>query len=250
MGENRAKTAVITGAQKGIGADISKLLIEQNVNVIMNYLDDDHQVADLVRQAKKFGIKAKAVQADVSSKVEAQSLIDSADEFGGIDYLVSNAAIYPRVSLLDMTEQDWEQVLSVNLKGSFFAIQAAAKKMIANGKCGSIVTVASGAAVKGAINGAHYSASKSGLFGLTKSAALEFAQHGIRANIVAPGLVDTDQPRLEFSEQELEGLWKSHPLKGKTEPQDVADMIYFLLSHNSRRVTGQVFHINGGALMP
>ena len=243
------KSALVTGAQQGIGAAIASVLIEANVNVVMNYLDDDREVSRLVDIATGKGIGAKALRGDVTNLEQAQMMVDAVDEFGGIDFLISNAAIYPRSSLLEMTEDEWDQVLSVNLKGCFFVLQAAAKKMVASGRGGSIVTLSSGAAVKGAVNGAHYSASKSGLFGLTKSAALELAGHNIRANIVAPGLVDTDQPRIEFSDDDLDRLWQILPLAGKTEPSDVADLVMFLLSDQARRITGQIIHVNGGGLL-
>jgi 3-oxoacyl-[acyl-carrier protein] reductase len=149
-----------------------------------------------------------------------------------------------------MTEEEWKEVLDVNLNGCFFTLQAAARSMIAKGNGGSILTISSGAAFKGAANGAHYSASKSGLFGLTKSAALELASHNIRANVIAPGLVDTDQPRGEFSNEDMERIWKTLPLAGKTEPSDIADLAIFLLSGKASRITGQILHVNGGGLMP
>ena len=243
------KSALVTGAQQGIGAAIASVLIEANVNVVMNYLDDDREVSRLVDIATGKGVGAKALRGDVTNLKQAQMMVDAVDEFGGIDFLISNAAIYPRSSLLEMTEDEWDQVLSVNLKGCFFVLQAAAKKMVASGRGGSIVTLSSGAAVKGAVNGAHYSASKSGLFGLTKSAALELAGHNIRANVVAPGLVDTDQPRIEFSDDDMDRLWQILPLAGKTEPSDVADLVMFLLSDQARRITGQIIHVNGGGLL-
>ena len=243
------KSALVTGAQQGIGAAIASVLIDANVNVVMNYLDDDREVSRLVDIATGKGVGAKALRGDVTNLTQAQMMVDAVDEFGGIDFLVSNAAIYPRSSLLEMTEDEWDQVLSVNLKGCFFVLQAAAKKMIASGRGGSIVTLSSGAAVKGAVHGAHYSASKSGLFGLTKSAALELAGQNIRANVVAPGLVDTDQPRIEFSDEDMDRLWQILPLAGKTEPSDVADLVMFLLSDQARRITGQIIHVNGGGLL-
>jgi len=243
------KSALVTGAQQGIGAAIASVLIDANVNVVMNYLDDDREVSRLVDIATGKGVRAKALRGDVTNLKQVQMMVDAVDEFGGIDFLVSNAAIYPRSSLLEMTEDEWDQVLSVNLKGCFFVLQAAAKKMIASGRGGAIVTLSSGAAVKGAVHGAHYSASKSGLFGLTKSAALELARQNIRANVVAPGLVDTDQPRIEFSDEDMDRLWQILPLAGKTEPSDVADLVMFLLSDQARRITGQIIHVNGGGLL-
>ena len=243
------KSALVTGAQQGIGAAIASVLIEANVNVVINYLDDDREVNRLVDIATGKGVGAKALRGDVTNLKQAQMMVDAVDEFGGIDFLISNAAIYPRSSLLEMTEDEWDQVLSVNLKGCFFVLQAAAKKMVASGRGGSIVTLSSGAAVKGAVHGSHYSASKSGLFGLTKSAALELAGHNIRANVVAPGLVDTDQPRIEFSDDDMDRLWQILPLAGKTEPSDVADLVMFLLSDQARRITGQIIHVNGGGLL-
>jgi len=243
------KSALVTGAQQGIGAAIASVLIEANVNVVMNYLDDDREVSRLVDIATGKGVGAKALRGDVTNLKQAQMMVDAVDEFGGIDFLISNAAIYPRSGLLEMTEDEWDQVLSVNLKGCFFVLQAAAKKMVASGRGGSIVTLSSGAAVKGAVHGSHYSASKSGLFGLTKSAALELAGHNIRANVVAPGLVDTDQPRIEFSDDDMDRLWEILPLAGKTEPSDVADLVMFLLSDQARRITGQIIHVNGGGLL-
>ena len=171
------KTALVTGAQKGIGASIAKALINEGVNVVLNYLDDDSTVSSLVREATDKGLKAEAVKANVANRSEVVNLIDAAEKFGGLDYAVSNAAIYPRTPLLDMTEEEWKEVLDVNLNGCFFTLQAAARSMIAKGNGGSILTISSGAGFKGAAKGAHYSASKSGLFGLTKSAALELASY-------------------------------------------------------------------------
>ena len=248
MGKN--KTALVTGAQKGIGAAIAKALIEQKINVIMNYLDDDSLVSSLVRSAREKEVRAEAIQANVANQLDVEKLVLAAEKFGGLDYAVSNAAIYPRTPLLDMTEEEWKEVLDVNLNGCFFTLQAAARSMIAKGNGGSILTISSGAAFKGAVNGAHYSASKSGLFGLTKSAALELASYNIRANVIAPGLVDTDQPRGEFSNEDMERIWKTLPLVGKTEPSDIADLAIFLLSGKASRITGQILHVNGGGLMP
>jgi len=248
MEQNRV--ALVTGAQQGIGASIAEALIEDRVPVVMNYLTDDGVVRRLEDKAQRIGVGAKAVKADISDVKQVEALCDAAEAFGGLGYLVSNAAVYPRTSLIEMSLAEWSQVLSVNLTGSFLVIQAAAKRMIKEEVGGSILAISSGAAIKGAKNGAHYSATKSGLLGLAKSAALEFAQHNIRVNVIAPGLVDTSQPRIEFSEDAMDDLWQSLPLKGRTNPSDVADLAVFLLSDRAKRITGQVIHINGGGLMP
>ncbi len=245
----KRKTALITGAQQGIGTAIAAAMIESDLNVVMNYLDDGQAVNHLVEAAKDKGVGAVAIQGDVTNPEEVQMMVNAGDQFGGIDFLASNAAIYPRKAFLEITEQDWDDVLSVNLKGSFLVLQSASRKMVETGRGGAVVTISSGAALKGAVLGSHYSASKSGLFGLTKSAALELAQHNIRANIIAPGLVDTNQPRIEFSDDEMEQLWRTLPLAGRTEPSDVANLVMFLLSDKARRMTGQIVHVNGGGLM-
>ena len=129
------KTALVTGAQKGIGAAIAKALINEGVNVVLNYLDDDSTVSSLVREATDKGLKAEAVKANVANRSEVVNLIDVAEKFGGLDYAVSNAAIYPRTPLLDMTEEEWKEVLDVNLKGCFFTLQAAACSMLQAAAC-------------------------------------------------------------------------------------------------------------------
>ena len=156
------KTALVTGAQKGIGASIAKALINEGVNVVLNYLDDDSTVSSLVREATDKGLKAEAVKANVANRSEVVNLIDVAEKFGGLDYAVSNAAIYPRTPLLDMTEEEWKEVLDVNLNGCFFTLQAAARSMIAKGNGGSILTISSGAGFKGAAKGATKRGAKGG----------------------------------------------------------------------------------------
>tara|TARA_B110000977_G_scaffold172170_1_gene224367 strand:- start:66 stop:806 length:741 start_codon:yes stop_codon:yes gene_type:complete len=245
-----SKTAIITGAQQGIGAAVALSLIRQNVNVVMNYLDDDRLVQKYALQAESVGVKAALVRGNVGEQSTVSKLIECANNFGGVDYVVSNAAIFPRAPLLDMSLEDWDAVLNLNLRACFLLVRETAATMVQNKISGSIVTLSSGAALKGAVNGAHYSASKSGLLGFSKSAALELAKYGIRVNVVAPGLVDTDQPRGQFSEEDMDRLWQQHPLKGKTTVNDIADMVCFLLSEKSKRVTGQIVHVNGGGLMP
>jgi len=168
---------------------------------------------------------------------------------GGLDVLVNNAGVYPRVPFLEMKEGDWDYVLDVNLKGSFFCAQAAARLMVKGGRRGAIINLSS-QAVRGAPLGVHYSASKSGVIGMTRAMALELAPHGIRVNAIAPGLTDTAQPRYGHSEEGLASLARAVPMGRMAQPGEIADVIVFLASDDARYITGQVVNVNGGSYMP
>jgi NAD(P)-dependent dehydrogenase (short-subunit alcohol dehydrogenase family) len=157
--------------------------------------------------------------------------------------------MYPRVSFLDMRESDWDFVLDINLKGSFFCAQAAAQAMIAAGRQGSIINLAS-QAIRGAVRGVHYSASKGGVVAMTRAMALELAPHRIRVNAIAPGLTDTAQPRYGNTEEELEAMGRAVPLGRMAQPDDIASVAVFLASAAARFMTGQTVHVNGGSYMP
>ena len=240
------RVAVVTGAQQGIGAAIARAAAEAGASLVVNYLDDEGAAAGIAASAQAAGAKAAAVQADISQPEEVERLMAAADEFGGVDILVNNAAVFPRTAFLDMTEADWDGVLTVNLKGPFLCSSAAARRMAAAGREGAIVNLASGAAFRSSPRGAHYVASKAGLVGLTRATALELAPHGIRVNAIAPGLADTAQPRYGMTEDEIAEAADLIPLKGLTLPGDVADLAVFLASAAARRITGQTIHINGG----
>ena len=240
------RVAVVTGAQQGIGAAIARAAAEAGASVVVNYLDDEEAAAAIVASARAVGAGAVAAQADISQPAGAERLVAAADEFGGVDILVNNAAVFPRTAFLDMTEADWDGGLSVNLKGPFLCSSAAARRMAAAGREGAIVNLASGAAFRSSPRGAHYVASKAGLVGLTRATALELAPHGIRVNAIAPGLADTAQPRYGMTEDEIAEAADLIPLKGLTLPEDVADLAVFLASAAARRITGQTIHINGG----
>ena len=240
------RVAVVTGAQQGIGAAIALAAAEAGASVVVNYLDDEEAAAAIVASARAAGAGAVAAQADISQPEQVERLMAAADEFGGIDILVNNAAVFPRTAFLDMTEADWDGVLTVNLKGPFLCSSAAARRMAAASREGAIVNLASGAAFRSSPRGAHYVASKAGLVGLTRATALELAPHGIRVNAIAPGLADTAQPRYGMTEDEIAEAADLIPLKGLTLPGDVADLAVFLASAAARRITGQTIHINGG----
>jgi NAD(P)-dependent dehydrogenase (short-subunit alcohol dehydrogenase family) len=168
--------------------------------------------------------------------------------WGKPDGLVNNAGIFPRARALDMKLSEWEQVLRVNLTGTFVTARAVAALMKELGR-GAIVNTASGRALAGAANGAHYAATKGGILALTKSLALDWAGFGIRVNCIIPGLSDTAQPRVEMGDNELYAAGAKIPLGRIGQPQDIAGVVAFLLSDDAAYMTGQSVAVNGGAIM-
>jgi len=246
----RGKVALVTGAQQGIGRGIALAFAREGADVAVNYLDDRAAAEQVIQEVRAAGGRAALVQADVARPAAAQALVARVrDELGGLDVLVNNAGVYPRVSFLEMRETDWDLVLDVNLKGGFFCAQAAARAMIAGGRRGAIIHMAS-QAIRGAVRGVHYSASKGGVVAMTRAMALELAEHGIRVNAIAPGLTDTAQPRYGHGEEELAAMARAVPLGRMAQPDDIASVAVFLASDEARYVTGQTMHVNGGSYMP
>jgi len=244
------KVALVTGAQQGIGRGIALAFAREGADVGVNYLDDRVAAEKVSREVRGAGRRAVLVPGDVARIADAPTMVARlSDELGGIDVLVNNAGVYPRVAFLEMRETDWDAVLDVNLKGSFFCAQAAARAMIAGGRRGTIINVAS-QAIRGAVRGVHYSASKGGVVAMTRSMALELAPHGIRVNALAPGLTDTAQPRHGNSEDELAAMGRAVPLGRMAQPDDIASVAVFLASDEARHMTGQTLHVNGGSYMP
>ena len=216
----------------------------------MNYLDDHGAAEKVVQDVRGTGRRAVLVQTDVAEPAGAQSMVAQiVGELGGLDVLVNNAGVYPRVPFLEMRESDWDLVLDVNLKGGFFCAQAAARAMITGQRRGSVINMAS-QAIRGAVRGVHYSASKGGVVAMTRAMALELAPHGIRVNAIAPGLTDTAQPRYGNTEEELTVMASAVPLGRMAQPDDIASVAVFLASDDARHVTGQTVHVNGGSFMP
>jgi NAD(P)-dependent dehydrogenase (short-subunit alcohol dehydrogenase family) len=245
------KSVLVTGAQQGIGRAIAIAFAEAGADVAVNYLDDQaaaEGVADGVRQR---GRRAVVLQADVGVVAETAGLVErTVDALGGLDVLVNNAGVFPRVALLDMRESDWDYVQGVNLKGGFFCAQAAAKHMIATRRRGAIINLASQAIAGRGPRSVHYSASKGGVVSMTRAMALELAPHGIRVNAIAPGTTDTAQPRYGASEAELQALAKTLPLGRIAQPEEIAGVAVFLASDAASYMIGQTVHVNGGTLAP
>ena len=246
------RVALVTGAQQGIGAAIARALAEEGADVAINWLDDRsgaEAVAGSVRQA---GRRAHLVRADVARLADIESMTaETTGALGAPDILVNNAGVYPRVKFLEMRESDWDYVLDINLKAGCFATIAFAKALIAAGKPGSVINLSS-QAIRGAVRGVHYSASKGGVVSMTRAMALELAPYKIRVNAIAPGTTDTAQPRYGNTDAELIEIARATiPLGGKLlEPEQIARTAVFLASDDSDAVTGQVLHVNGGSYMP
>jgi NAD(P)-dependent dehydrogenase (short-subunit alcohol dehydrogenase family) len=245
------RIALVTGAQQGIGAAIAVALAEEGADVAITWLDDEPaagEVADRIRQA---GRRAHPIRADVARLAEIEAMIaDTVRVLGAPDILVNNAGVYPRVRLLEMRESDWDYVLDINLKAGCFATIAFVNALTESGKgSGSVINIAS-QAIRGAVRGVHYSASKGGVVSMTRAMALELAPHNIRVNAIAPGTTDTAQPRYGNTEAELVEMAKSIPLGGKMlTPAQIAGTAVFLASDDASAITGQVLHVNGGSYM-
>ena len=245
-------TVAITGAQQGIGAAVARRAAREGANVVVNWLDDEGAARAVADDVAAAGGRAILVAGSVTEPDAVRRIVEAGQELGGSRGLagfVNNAGIFPRVPFLDLTDADWDAVHEVNLKGTFRCTQAAAKAMIEAGNAGSIVNLASVAAFRCSPDGAHYVASKAGVIGLTRAAALDLAPHRIRVNAIAPGLTDTAQPRYGMSEEELATAGAGIPLGRIADADDIAALAVFLLSGESAHVTGQTLHVNGGEFL-
>ena len=242
----------MTGAQQGIGATIAMALAGEGADVAFSWLDDQKAAEAVAARIEAAGRRALMLKVDVSKLPEIEAMVDeTVRRLGPPDILVNNAGVYPRVPLLQMKESDWDYVLDINLKAGCFATIAVAKALIAAKKPGAVVNLAS-SAVRGAVRGVHYSASKGGVVSMTRALALELAPHSIRVNAIAPGLTDTAQPRYGNTDAELVEMARiTIPLGGKLlTPDQIARTAVYLASDDSSATTGQVLHVNGGSYMP
>jgi NAD(P)-dependent dehydrogenase (short-subunit alcohol dehydrogenase family) len=245
----QGKTALITGAQQGIGRAIAVALARDGADVAVNFLDDEPAAAGVAGEVRTLGRRALLVQGDVARPSEVEAMVARVvKELGPPDVVVNNAGVFPRVAFLDMTEREWDHVLDVNLKGSFLAAQAGARAMVAAGRAGAIVNISS-SAVRGDPRGVHYSASKAGVVGLTRAMALALAPHRIRVNAIAPGTTDTAQPRYGNTEEQLAARVRDTPFGRMAQPDEIARVAVFLATEEAAWISGEVIHVNAAAYM-
>ncbi len=243
------RKALVTGAQQGIGRETAIALAREGADVAINWLDDAVAAEQVAQAVRDLGRTAILTQGSVAIAADARRMVEEARTgLGGLDIVINNAGIFPRSPFLELAEEEWDRVLAVNLKGTFLVAQAAARHMVADGVAGAIVNLSS-SSVRGHVLGVHYTASKSAMIGMTRSMALALAPHRIRVNAIAPGLTDTAQPRYQFDETEMAQQSKLVPLGAMAKPQDIADVIVFLASDQSRYMTGELVHANGGVYM-
>ena len=239
---------IVTGAAGGIGKAIAKKFAENGYNVVINYVSAKTDIKTLTKEFEDLGVKVLLVKADVSNKEEAEGLVNQTiEKFGKIDVLVNNAGITKDNLLMRMSEEDFEKVLDINLKGTFLITKFATKYMMKK-RCGSIVNLASVVGVAGNAGQCNYSASKAGVIGFTKSIAKELASRNIRANAVAPGFIKTDMTDV-LSDNVKENINSQIPLKRMGTAEEVAKLVYFLGTAESSYITGQVINVDGGMVM-
>ena len=240
---------IVTGAAQGIGRAVALHLASPGVHLAVWDVKRDG-VEETAKLCQEKGAAARAWTVDVGDADAIEAAVVAFERtWGKPDGLVNNAGIFPRARALDMKLAEWEEVLlRVNLTGTFLTARAVAARMKDLGR-GVIVNTASGRALAGAANGAHYAASKGGIIALTKSLALDWAAYGIRVNCVIPGLTDTAQPRVEMGDNELYAAGARIPMGRIGRPEDIAAVVAFLLSDDSGYITGQSVAANGGAIM-
>lgn len=244
----KGKTAVVTGSGRGLGKAIALKLAQMGANIVLNDIVVSDSVDATADEFKAAGINVIVTKGDVRNSDDVKLMVKAAvDAFGSLDILINNAGITKDKPMLLMSEEDWDIVLDINLKGAFLCTKAAGKVMLKQ-KYGRIVNIASVAGQYGNNGQANYSASKAGLIGLTKTTAKELGSKGITCNAVAPGLIQSKMTEV-LPEDVKQNYLKNIALGRFGTPEDVADVVAFLASDDSKYVTGQVIDIDGGLVM-
>jgi len=247
----KERTAIVTGASRGIGKTTALTFAQEGANVVVNFQRNSEKAEEVAARIREIGREALPFRADVSQANEIEDMVQSAlGKFGRIDILVNNAGITWRKGIQETSEEDWDRVMAVNLKGVFNCIKAVSKQVI-DQRYGKIINISSvdGVGVANLRNAA-YACSKAGVVQLTKSAALELGKYNINVNCVAPGVTDTDIIRVQRTEEEVKAVFeqirKLTALERIASPQDIANAILFLASDESRQITAKVLLVDCG----
>ena len=241
------KTAIITGASRGIGKGIAQVFAEQGANIAFTYSASVEAANELEKELNDLGIKAKGYQSNAANFDQAQQLAaDVLKEFGSIDVLINNAGITKDNLLMRISEEDFDKVIEVNLKSVFNLTKAVIRPMMKQ-RQGSIINMSSVVGVKGNAGQTNYAASKAGIIGFSKSVALELGSRNIRSNVIAPGFIETEMTA-KLDEDTVKGWRDAIPLKRGGTPEDIANVCVFLASDMSAYMTGQTLNVDGGML--
>ncbi len=245
MNSLKGKTAIVTGASRGIGRAIAIELAARGCNVVVDYAGNQNAAEETVKLCQEAGAQAVSVCADVSDENAVNELVAKAQEnFGSIDILVNNAGITRDNLMLRMSAEDFDEVISKNLRGAFLMTKYVGKIMLKQ-RAGRIVNISSIVGIHGNAGQANYAASKAGIIGLTKTTALEYASRGITANVIAPGFIDTDMTS-SLPDKVKESMLSRIPAGKFGQAEDIAKAVAFLASDDARYITGQVLGIDGG----
>ena len=244
------RVALVTGGSRGIGKAVVALFASCGAHVVVNYVRDEAAAAETVKMAQEQGIKALAIQADVSQLAQAEHLVkETIEHFGRLDFLICNAGIWEGAPVEEISEELWNKTLEINLKGTWSVCRAAVPLMKQQ-RFGRIVIVSSTAGQRGEANVSNYAASKGGQISFTKSLAPELGPFGINVNCVAPGWVQTEMTDDALADAAtLESIRKNSPLGRVATPEEIAGPIIFLCSTWANHITGEVLNVNGGSVL-
>ena len=239
------KISLVTGGTRGIGREVALALAKEGSDVAISYTSNEELALNIVEEIKNLGVNSIAVEANVANNDDVVNMIKTVEEkLGTIDILVNNAGITKDNILIKMSEEDWDSVLDVNLKGVFLCSKAVARAMMKK-RYGKIINISSVVGINGNPGQSNYSASKAGVIGFTKSIAKELASRGIRINAIAPGFIETDMTNALKDEIKNE-MMKNIPLNSFGQPKDIAHLALFLASEKSDYITGEVIKVDGG----
>ena len=241
-------TVLITGSSRGIGSAIAKALAKENYNIVINYKENEIEAKKVFEEIKTYNSNVLMIQADIRKTTEVENMFNEIEKnFENVDILINNAGIASVRFFQDITEEEWEDIFNVNVHGSYRCIKRAIPSMI-NNRYGKIIGISSIWGVTGGALEAHYSATKGAIISMNKALAKELGYSGITVNTVAPGGVDTDMLK-DIPKESIDEYCSEFPLQRLAKPEEIADVVKFLISKEASYITGHVLNVNGGAFI-